>query len=322
MTRHRDPARRRRAARSPAAPACSPRWRRPTSTSSSSGARPTPATCPARPRLWTAGSRAFGPGCVLVARRRRDPPAEHLGRGRPRRHPARAPLRHLVQLADLPAGAAGHRGAATARTVATDGLTPSAAQHARRRRSPTRRARRRRAAAATGSRRIKTARGGRRDPRRRCGSPSARCAAAEAALAPGVTERQLTGVFMEAMAVAGVTTPASQDVAWITSRQHPWHRASRDVPVARRRPGRLRGRRDPRRLRRRARPDARRRRRPTRRDACAAPALATSCCDRLLAACRPGAPASDLLDAYAAAGVRRPRCRSPAGWASASTCRS
>ena len=32
------------------------------------------------------------------------------------------------------------------------------------------------------------------------------------ALVPGVTERQLTGVFMEAMASAGVTTPATQDV--------------------------------------------------------------------------------------------------------------
>ena len=36
---------------------------------------------------------------------------------------------------------------------------------------------------------------------------------------------------MEAMAAAGVTTPATQDVAWITSREHPWRRASRDVPV-------------------------------------------------------------------------------------------
>ena len=52
--------------------------------------------------------------------------------------------------------------------------------------------------------------------------------AAEAALAPGVTERQLTGVFMEAMASAGVTTPATQDVAWITSRT---------APVASRQPG-------------------------------------------------------------------------------------
>ena len=56
-------------------------------------------------------------------------------------------------------------------------------------------------------------------------------AAAEAALAPGVTERQLTGVFMEAMAAAGVTTPSAQDVAWTHLARAPWRRASRDVPV-------------------------------------------------------------------------------------------
>jgi Xaa-Pro aminopeptidase len=124
--------------------------------------------------------------------------------------------------------------------------------------------------------------------------------AAEAALAPGVTERQLTGVFMEAMAAAGVTTPAAQDVAWRTSVERPWHRAGRDVPVeagdlvafeggvvrdgyagelgrtqvvggAHDRSGRLFQRWHE--LR-----------------------------ERLLDACRPGAPAADLLDVYAATG--------------------
>ena len=55
-------------------------------------------------------------------------------------------------------------------------------------------------------------------------------AAATTALAPGVTERQLTAIFMEAMAAAGVTTPSGQDVAWITSRQDPG-----DGPTATRR---------------------------------------------------------------------------------------
>ena len=54
-------------------------------------------------------------------------------------------------------------------------------------------------------------------------------AAAEAALAVGVTERQLTAVFMEAMATAGITTPTTQDVAWITSKTAPWSRSSRDT---------------------------------------------------------------------------------------------
>src|SRR3546814_12586976 len=43
-------------------------------------------------------------------------------------------------------------------------------------------------------------------------------AAAVAELRPGVGERELTAVFMDAMASSGVTTPATQDVVRITSR--------------------------------------------------------------------------------------------------------
>lgn len=42
-------------------------------------------------------------------------------------------------------------------------------------------------------------------------------AAAVAALRPGVSERELTGVFMDAMASHGITTPLTQDVVRITS---------------------------------------------------------------------------------------------------------
>jgi Xaa-Pro dipeptidase len=42
-------------------------------------------------------------------------------------------------------------------------------------------------------------------------------AAAVTELRPGVSERELTGVFMDAMALRGVTTPATQDVVRITS---------------------------------------------------------------------------------------------------------
>jgi Xaa-Pro aminopeptidase len=42
-------------------------------------------------------------------------------------------------------------------------------------------------------------------------------AAAVADLRPGATEHELTGVFMDAMASRGVTTPATQDVVRITS---------------------------------------------------------------------------------------------------------
>ena len=126
---------------------------------------------------------------------------------------------------------------------------------------------------------------------------------AESALTPGITERQLTGIFMQAMASAGVTTPSTQDVAWTTSRHHPWRRASRDVPVAR---GDL--------------------------VAFDAGVIVggyvgelgrthvvggdtvdlelserwSELWDRLLTACRPGAPLSDLLAAYDAAGVPAP----------------
>jgi Xaa-Pro aminopeptidase len=127
---------------------------------------------------------------------------------------------------------------------------------------------------------------------------------AEAALAPGMTERQLTGVFMEAMASSGVTTPAGQDVAWITSRQHPWHRASRDTPVV---PGDLvvyeagvildgyvgeLGR-----------------TRSVEDDSAIDHQLLrrwSELSDRLLAACRLGAPLTDLLDAYDAVGIPPP----------------
>jgi Xaa-Pro aminopeptidase len=45
-------------------------------------------------------------------------------------------------------------------------------------------------------------------------------------LAPGVSERTLAGVMMEAMAAGGVSTPATQDAAWVTSREQPWRRAA------------------------------------------------------------------------------------------------
>lgn len=43
-----------------------------------------------------------------------------------------------------------------------------------------------------------------------------------AELRPGVSETVLAGVLLEAMTAGGVSTPATQDVAWVTSREHPW----------------------------------------------------------------------------------------------------
>src|SRR6201999_36678 len=50
-------------------------------------------------------------------------------------------------------------------------------------------------------------------------------AAAVSELRPGVAEHTLTGAMLEAMAAGGVSTPATQDAAWVTSREHPWRRA-------------------------------------------------------------------------------------------------
>lgn len=50
-------------------------------------------------------------------------------------------------------------------------------------------------------------------------------AAAVSELQPGVSEQGLAGVLLEAAAAGGVSTPANQDVAWVTSRKHPWRRA-------------------------------------------------------------------------------------------------
>ncbi|WP_293002745.1 Xaa-Pro peptidase family protein [Mycobacterium sp.] len=56
-------------------------------------------------------------------------------------------------------------------------------------------------------------------------------AAAVAELRPGLTEQTLAGAVLEAMAAGGVSTPATQDAAWVTSREHPWRRASGDGQV-------------------------------------------------------------------------------------------
>jgi Xaa-Pro dipeptidase len=249
------------------------------------------------PRLWTAGSRPFGPGCIVV-RATRD---IHLLSTWDEGIPDDIPHEHLHGITfnamNVLGMLKGIEGAETTKVVATDALTPGAAQllpaafpaaeivdgEALMRRA----------------RAIKTPE--EIDAIRASVAVAERSlAAAAAALAPGATERQLTGVFMEAMAEAGVTTPATQDVAWITSRDEPWRRASRDSPVAAGdlvafdggvvaggyvgELGRTYSLDGSDRLLRRWR----------------------DLWDRLVTACRPGAPLTDLLDAYDAAGVATP----------------
>ncbi len=125
--------------------------------------------------------------------------------------------------------------------------------------------------------------------------------AGRAALRVGITERELSGVVLEAAAGGGVATPAIQDAAWLTSREDPQRRPGGDTPaqagdlmaltagvvaegyiveVSRTWPVDAEG--DPARRALFARWDALWR--------------------RLAAACRPGAASTELLDAYRAAG--------------------
>jgi Xaa-Pro aminopeptidase len=53
-------------------------------------------------------------------------------------------------------------------------------------------------------------------------------AAGVAALRPGITERALSGVMLEAAAGAGIATPAVQDAAWLTSGDGPDRRSTVD----------------------------------------------------------------------------------------------
>jgi len=180
------------------------------------------------PRLWTAGSRAFGPGCVLV----RATGAVYLLSTWDEGIPDDIPHEHLYGISfnamNFVKVLQGIEGAATARVVATDAMTPSSAQLLPKA-FPS-------ADLIDGEPLLRRARRVKTPEEVDAIRASVRVAersldAAKIALAPGVTERQLTGVFMETMASLGVTTPATQDVAWITSREHPWHRTTRDAPI-------------------------------------------------------------------------------------------
>lgn len=253
------------------------------------------------PRLWIAGSRPFGPGCIFV----RETGAIHLVSTWDEGVPEDIPHENLHGITfngkNTLKMLTGVEGAATARTIATDGLMPSSAKLLTTAfpaaelvdgEELMRRVRRIKLPAEVDAIRdaVRVA--------------EQALAAAEAGLTVGVTERQLTALFMEAMAAQGVTTPTTQDVAWITSPNDAWSRTSRDtavtasdlvvfdagvmaggyvgelartrsVDVAATTSSELRRRWD-------------------------------ELWDRLLAACRPGAPATDLLDVYDACGVPAP----------------
>jgi Xaa-Pro dipeptidase len=246
------------------------------------------------PQLWVAGTRPFGPICTIV----RSTGEIHLNSTWDEGIPDDIPHDHLYGLAWNPMTLIevlrGIEGTATARRVGTDALTPSfakllpmafpnaelvdgelAMRAARRIKTPDE------VAILRGALRV--------------AEDSLAIAVGE--LHEGAVEQALTGVMLEAQAAGGVSTPATQDGAWVTSREHPWRRARRDAriengdlvafsagvladgyvgEVGRTFPvGKVEG------------PEI--------------PALYerwNALWDRLAAACRPGQPASELLAAY------------------------
>jgi Xaa-Pro aminopeptidase len=166
------------------------------------------------PILWNAGTRPFGPGCVAVRATREIYLLSTWDEG----VPEDIPHDHLygitwnpMNLVEMLKGVAAS--VAPAR-VGTDAMSPLFAQLLPMAfpdaeivdGGPALRA----------ARRIKTA-----DEvdaiRSAIGSAEVAMDAAVGALRPGVSERELTSVFMDAMASRGVTTPLTQDVVRITS---------------------------------------------------------------------------------------------------------
>lgn len=253
------------------------------------------------PRLWINGSRPFGPGCVIE----RATGSIHLVSTWDEGVPDDIPHENLHGItfnrANTLAWLSKIEGAATATSVATDGLMPSTLGLIRSAFPQ--------AELADGERLMAAVRRLKLPAEIRAIRTSVRIAehalaAAQAALGAGMTGRRLTAAFMEAMAEAGVTTPTTQDVAWITGRDRHWAQASRDAPVAvgdlvafdaglmadgyvgeLGRTMSIGG----------LPPSARKLRQQW-----------DELWDRLLEACRDGAPASGLLDAYDASGATAP----------------
>ncbi|MFN8034019.1 MAG: M24 family metallopeptidase [Mycobacterium sp.] len=251
-------------------------------------------------QLWVAGTRPFAPSCVLL----RDG-AVHLlstwDEGVPEDIPhenlygiAWNPMNTIENLKKIP-------GAATARRVGSDALSPGFAQllplafpNAELVDGEP---------AIRDARRIKTPEeiDALRDAIR---VAEVGLAAGVATLKSGASVQDLTAVLLEAMTAGGVSTPAHQDAVWVTAKDHPWRRVhgddrahdgdlvafasgvldrgyigevGRTWPVG---------------------------------DVGAATRAvferSDRLQDRLIAACRPGAPNADLLAAYEAAGEALP----------------
>lgn len=176
-------------------------------------------------QLWVAGTRPFGPTCVLI----RETGAIHLLSTWDEGVPEDIPHENLYGISWNPMNtmAALRRidGTATARRVGTDALSPVFAQLL-----PTVFPNAELVdgeLAMRAARRIKTAEEV-AALRESVAVAESALAAAVSELRPGVTEQALAGALLEAAAAGGVSTPSNQDVAWVSSREHPWRRANGD----------------------------------------------------------------------------------------------
>ncbi|ORW30487.1 Xaa-Pro aminopeptidase [Mycobacterium paraense] len=178
------------------------------------------------PQLWIAGTRPFGPMCVVV----RATGEIYLNSTDDEGVPDEIGRDHLYGLAWNPMTlieVLKHiDGAATARRVGTDAITPTFAALLPEA-FPN-------ADLVDGEPAMRTARRVKTAEEIAAMGPALRVAekglaAAVAELRPGVSEQTLAGAALEAMAAGGVSTPATQDVAWVTSREHPWQRGRGEV---------------------------------------------------------------------------------------------
>ncbi|PQD97354.1 Xaa-Pro aminopeptidase [Mycobacterium sp. EPG1] len=181
------------------------------------------------PQLWVAGTRPFAPICVLV----RATGEIHLNSSWDEGIPEEIGHDHLYGLAWNPMTLIevlkGIDGAADATRVGTDAISPTFAKllplafpnaelvDAE--------------IAMKAARRTKTA-DELRVLRGALNVAESGLAAAVSELAVGVTEQALNGVLMEAMTAGGYSTSATQDGAWITSRDHAWRVGRRDRRIA------------------------------------------------------------------------------------------
>lgn len=253
--------------------------------------------------LWLAGTHPFAPACVLM----RSTGAIHMfSQWDDEGIPDDIPHEHLFTLTWNPMNTVeilkGIKGVADARRVGTDALSPMFAQLLPMA-FPS-------AELVDAEPAMRAARGIKTIEeltalRESVSVARTSLAATVAELRPGVTEKELSGILLQAAAAGGVTTPAVQDAAWITSREHRWRRQGeqRGVAVgdlvafsagvvARGYIGEV-GR---------TYPVGGEYDAPTK----ALYARCDSLWERLLAACKPGAPAAGLFDAYEAAGEPLP----------------